>query len=68
MVNELNALESKIGQVVSLCRALQTENNLLRQQLVAADAEKQGLAERTETACRQIEQLIQQLPEAKTTV
>jgi cell division protein ZapB len=68
MVNELNALESKVGQVVSLCRTLRVENNLLRQQLATADAEKQGLAERMETARRRIEQLVHQLPEAKTTV
>ena len=67
MVNELNALESKIAQVASLCRTLRAENTLLRQQLAAAEAEKNGLAERMETARSRIEQLVQQLPEAKTT-
>lgn len=67
MVNELNALESKIVQVASLCRTLRAENTLLRQQLAAAEAEKNGLAERMETARSRIEQLVQQLPEAKTT-
>ncbi len=67
MVNELNALESKIVQVASLCRTLRAENTLLRQQLAAAEAEKNGLTERMETARSRIEQLVQQLPEAKTT-
>jgi cell division protein ZapB len=65
--NELNALEGKITQVTSLCRALQSENNLLRQQLAAAEAEKNGLADRVETARKRIERLVQQLPEAGTT-
>jgi cell division protein ZapB len=67
MVNELNALESKVTQVTSLCRALQSDNNLLRQQLAAAEAEKNGLAERMETARQRIERLVQQLPEDGTT-
>ena len=63
MVNEFNALESKVTQVTSLCRALQSDNKLLRQQLAAAEAEKNGLAERMEMARKRIERLAQQLPE-----
>ena len=66
MVNELNALESKIVQVASLCRTLRVENIQLRQQLAAAEAERNGLAERMETARNRIEQLVRQLPETKT--
>lgn len=66
MVNELNALESKIVQVASLCRTLRAENIQLRQQLAAAEAERNGLAERMETARNRIEQLVRQLPETKT--
>ena len=65
MVNELDALENKIVQVASLCRILRTENNSLRQQLAAAEAEKHGLAERMETARGKIERLVRQLPESK---
>jgi uncharacterized protein (TIGR02449 family) len=68
MVNELNALEGKIVQVSSLCRALRSENNLLRQQLAAAETERNGLAERTEMARERIERLVQQLPEIKDTL
>jgi cell division protein ZapB len=66
MTHELDALENKIAQVVSLCRVLRSENNSLRQRLVAAEAEKHGLAERVEMARGRIEQLARQLPEAKT--
>jgi cell division protein ZapB len=66
MVNELDALENKIAQIVSLCRILRTENNSLRQRLAAAEAEKQELAERMEAARGRIEQLVWQLPEGKT--
>lgn len=67
MVNELNALESKIAQVASLCRSLRAENNLLRQQLAAAEADRKKLEERMETARTRLEQLAQKLPEAKLT-
>ena len=66
MVNELNALESKIAQVVSLCRALRTENTQLKQRLAKADAEQRALHERMELARTRLEQLADQLPEAKT--
>ena len=65
MLNELDALESKVVQVVALCRTLQTENDGLREQLVAAQADKERLAERMAAACARLEQLAQQLPEAK---
>lgn len=65
MVNELNALESKIAQVVSLCRTLRAENTQLRQQLAAAEDDKANLAERMSAARTRIEQLAAQLPEAK---
>ena len=66
MVNELNALESKITQVVSLCRTLRAENSQLKQRLAKADAEKKVLSERMELARQRLEQLAEQLPEAKT--
>ena len=68
MVNELNALESKIAQVASLCRTLRAENTLLRQQLASAESDRKGLAERMESARTRLEQLAQQLPEAKSSV
>ena len=64
MVNELNALESKLAQVASLCRALRVENAQLRQQLATAEVEKKGLTDRMDTARTRLEQLAMQLPEA----
>ncbi|MBP6710510.1 MAG: hypothetical protein KA150_04600 [Propionivibrio sp.] len=67
MVNELNALESKIAQVASLCRTLRAENAQLRQQLAVAEVDKKGLTERMDAARAQLEQLAGQLPEVKAT-
>jgi cell division protein ZapB len=50
MLNELNALESKIAQVVALCRSLRTENDGLREQLASLEADKERLAERMAAA------------------
>jgi cell division protein ZapB len=68
MVNELNALESKIAEVVSLCNALRTENAQLKQQLATAESDKINLAERMELARARLEQLVLQLPETKARV
>jgi cell division protein ZapB len=68
MVNELNALESKIAEVVSLCNALRAENVQLKQQLAAAENDKINLAERMELARGRLEQLVLQLPETKARV
>ena len=65
MVNELNALESKIAQVAALCRSLRAENDDLRQQLAAADVAKQDLAGRIEIARLRLEAIVEQIPEAK---
>jgi cell division protein ZapB len=68
MVNELNALESKIALVASLCRALRAENAQLKQQLATIESERMNLAQRMESARGRLEQLAGQLPEAKATV
>ena len=65
MVNELNALESKIAQVAGLCRALRNENRDLQQRLRRLEAEKRQLTERMDTARSRLEALVGQLPEAK---
>jgi cell division protein ZapB len=65
MVNELNALESKIVQVASLCRALRAENAQLRQQLASAESARLLMAERMESARGRIEQLAGQIPATK---
>ncbi|MCB1966556.1 hypothetical protein [Accumulibacter sp.] len=65
MLNELDALENKIAQVVALCHDLRAENDGLREKLAVAEATRQGLVERMRTASERLEQLAQQLPEAE---
>lgn len=65
MLNELDALESKVAQVLALCRSLRSENDGLRERLASAETDKERLAERMAGACARLEQLAQQLPEAK---
>ena len=67
MATELNALESRIAQVASLCRSLRAENAQLRQQLAVAEVDKKGLTERMDAARTRLEQLAGQLPEVKAT-
>lgn len=68
MVNELNALESKIAQVAALCHSLRSENAHLRQQLAAAEGNERALTERMDSARSRLEQLAGQLPEAPVTL
>ncbi|MBK1681664.1 hypothetical protein [Rhodocyclus tenuis] len=62
MVNELNALESKIAQVAALCRSLRAENSELRLQLSAAEADRVRAIQRMDLARERIEALALQLP------
>jgi cell division protein ZapB len=64
MVHELNALESKVGLVVSLCNALRAENAQLRMQLAVVEGDRKKLTERMESARERLEYLAQQLPQA----
>ena len=66
MLNELNALESKIAEVAALCQSLRAENVQLRQQLAVAENERKLLAERMELARGRLEQLAEQLPLGET--
>ena len=51
MLDELNALESRITEVVSLCQTLRAENDGLRERLAAAETDKNRLTERMGAAC-----------------
>ena len=65
MLNELNTLESKISQVVALCHSLRTENDGLREQHEASEAEEERIDESIAAARSRIEQLAELLPEFK---
>ncbi len=66
MINELDALESKVAQAAALCRDLRAENALLRKQLALAENERKMMSERMESARSRIEMLAEQLPSANT--
>jgi cell division protein ZapB len=64
MVNELNALASRIAQVAALCRTLRAENANLTQRLAAAEADRSRVLQRMSEARERIEALALSLPEA----
>jgi cell division protein ZapB len=64
MVNELNALASRIAQVAALCRTLRAENANLTQRLAAAEADRARALQRMGEARQRIEALALLLPEA----
>ncbi len=63
MDTEIEALEAKVNKVIAVVTQLRAENESLRSQLAAAEAEKLRL-QQTMTAARQrLEGLIDKLPE-----
>ncbi|MDE2584583.1 MAG: hypothetical protein KGN39_04220 [Betaproteobacteria bacterium] len=63
MNTQLNALESKVAQVVDLCQALRAENQELRGRLAQVEEERLRLGERMEVARMRLEVLVAQVPE-----
>jgi len=59
---ELNSLEAKVAQFVSLCERLRAENLALRQQLVAAQNDAKRLNEKIDGAKSRLEGLLNRLP------
>lgn len=60
---ELEALETKIEQVAALVRQLQAENEVLRNQMAAAEAERLQLRQTMTAARERLEGLMDKLPE-----
>lgn len=60
---ELEALEAKIEQVAALVRQLQAENEVLRNQMAAAEAERLQLRQTMTAARERLEGLMDKLPE-----
>ncbi len=65
MESELNSLEEKIDQFVSLCQQLRSENIQLRQQLAGATSENKHLAEKINAAANRLEALLSKIPESE---
>ena len=62
METELNSLEAKVAQFVSLCERLRTENHELRQQLARARGDAKRLHEKINGARQRLEGLLSRLP------
>ena len=63
MNTELEALEAKIEQVVALVHQLRAENEVLRNQMVAAEAERLHLRQTMTVARERLEGLMDKIPE-----
>jgi cell division protein ZapB len=63
MNTELDALETKIEQVVALVHQLRAENEVLKNQMAAAEAERLHLRQTMTLARERLEGLMDKLPE-----
>jgi cell division protein ZapB len=63
MDRDLFALEERIEQFISLCQNLRTENQELRTRMAGLEVERGRLNEKIETACTQLESLMERIPE-----
>ena len=63
MNTELEALEAKIEQVVALVHQLRAENEVLKNQMTAAEAERMQLRQTMTAARERLEGLMDKLPE-----
>ena len=63
MNTELEALEAKIEQVVALVHQLRAENEVLKNQMVAAEAERLHLRQTMTAARERLEGLMDKIPE-----
>ena len=63
MQSELQALETKIEQVVSLVHQLRAENDVLKNQMAAAESERLHLRQTMTSARERLEGLVEKLPE-----
>ena len=62
MDSELNSLEAKVAQFVTLCERLRAENTVLRQQLATAQNDAKKLNEKIDGAKSRLEGLLNRLP------
>jgi len=63
MNTELDALENKIEQVVALVHQLRAENEVLKNQMAAAETERLHLRQTMTVARERLEGLMDKLPE-----
>ena len=63
MENELNALESKLAQLIQISGQLRTENHQLRQELAQALSHNRLCNDKIDSAKARLEKLLPTLPE-----
>lgn len=63
MKAELDALESRLAQLVQLSQRLRIENHQLRQELATALSKGRQMNDKMDTARLRLERLLEQLPE-----
>ena len=63
MNSELEALEGKVEQVVALIHQLRAENEVLKNQMAAAEVERLHLRQTMAAARERLEGLVDKLPE-----
>jgi chromosome segregation ATPase len=63
MNSEIEALEGKIDQVIELVGQLRAENEVLKNQIAAAELERLQLRQTMTTARERLEVLMDKLPE-----
>ncbi|MBS1160202.1 MAG: hypothetical protein H6R15_2621 [Proteobacteria bacterium] len=63
MNSELEALEGKVEQVVALVQQLRAENEVLKNQMAAAEIERLHLRQTMTAARERLEGLVDKLPE-----
>ena len=61
LIEDLKALETKVGELIELCESLANENRALRERNRSWAAEKSNLVERNELARSKIDALIDRL-------
>lgn len=63
MMSELAALEHKVEQVLALVQRLRAENEVLKHQIAAGEAERLNLRQAMHSARTRLEGLMEKLPE-----
>ena len=63
MNTDIEVLEGKVEQVIALVHQLRAENEVLRNQIAAAEAERLYLRQRMTLARERLEGLVDKLPE-----
>ena len=63
MQTELDALESKLAQLVQLSQRLRAENHQLRQELATALSQGRQCNDKIDSARKRLENLLAQIPE-----